>query len=164
MDFATEKREFIEKLKESFFTIPELEKRQEYIDFIRLQVPEPTASFNSYGLRYHTDFLAKMGYNLLAYPVFIQADFADQICVNLVKDNAVSVEIVQPLVYTDYTQLNATAIGNMAYTSLNCKDFNVQNVTKKLLLEFVTNFYEMHLTPELLQLAKNPLKTGTKLN
>ena len=164
MDFATEKREYIQKLKESFFVTPTDEQLQNHLDFIRLRVPAPAKEFNKYGLLYQPNFVFKIGYNLLAYPFFIQADFACKNTVSLVKNKHITIDYVDNFDTVYFYQITAIAVGDLAYIIQNCNDVKIKEKAKSVLLNYVVNFYQKKLTPELLQLAKNPFKTGTKLN
>lgn len=86
--------------------------------------------YDENGLRYSIKHLELLFPKILSLSIEEQAEYADYVCVtNLNKDWYIKVEIEskdEELDLSVIQSLNTTAIGNMAYVALNCKNEQVR--------------------------------------
>jgi hypothetical protein len=93
-------------------------------------VKKTALGYNEYGLRYSIKHLELLFPKILSLSIEEQAEYADYVCVtNLNKDWFIDGEIEskdEELDLSVIQSLNTTAIGNMAYVALNCKNEQVR--------------------------------------
>lgn len=127
--------------------IPE-EKRKEYIELLEKSLPKPTIEFDENGLRYTIEHLNQMGGSIVMLPLEYAALYVDGICKKQVDENsqeilsvAASMKHGQVLKSDqEFAQMNCTAVGNIAYAVLNCKDPDVQAI----FMEFYSGYADWY--------------------
>lgn len=104
--------------------------------------------FDSTGLRYSAEHLDKIKRAIALYPLDKQAKYADKVCVvNIHNDRFVSgqMEELNPDDQNIYWDLNATAIGNMAFISLHANNPKYRAKAQLILANYslcVEKFYK----------------------
>ncbi len=113
------------------------EDKAEVLASIEKKFGKPSEIFDSYGLRYHINHLNKVGGSIITLPLECMAEYVDAITKSYIdKDDAFFI-LTQVLNSDDdsinFSKLNATAIGNVAYVCLKCNNENARIKSEKLL-------------------------------
>ena len=127
--------------------IPE-EKRKEYVELIEKSIPKPFDEFNENNLRYTIEHLDLMKGSVVLLPLEYAANYVDGIWKKQVDENssealsvAASFKHGQILKSDqEYSQMNATAVGNIAYAVLNIKEPEVSEI----FMDFYTGYAEWY--------------------
>jgi hypothetical protein len=104
------------------------------------KVVEPTKDFDEYGLRFTTEYLSYIGKNVIFFPLELMAEYVDIITKTAIDKNDkefIFNQLIDPdfNIEEQYENLNATAIGNLGYICLNCKDEKAKELTENILNE-----------------------------
>jgi hypothetical protein len=115
------------------------EKKKSYEEEFYSQQPKPNEEYDELGLRYDIDYLNNLGNNIVLCPVEFIANYVDVITKSLVDNNDSNFmeNIVLDGVFeeADYPNLNATALGNMAYAYLHIQSEKVRQIIKETLIK-----------------------------
>lgn len=102
------------------------------------KVLEPAKEYDDFGLRFPIDYLNSFGKNVVFLPLEIMAEYVDIITRSAIDNNEADfiyhqIHDLDFDVDKMYDNLNATAIGNMAYIALNCQDGKAKEICEKQL-------------------------------
>ncbi len=123
------------------------EQKEQYLTYFKdvlltgaggFKVLEPTENFDDNGLRFPVTYLSKVDKQIIFFPLEYIADYADIITKSAIDEddaefifnNIINRDID---VDKDYDNLNATAIGNLAYVALNTKNKDAQKISEDIL-------------------------------
>lgn len=114
------------------------EKKDKYAEGFYTQNPKPNEEFDGYGLRYDADYLGNLGTNILISPVEYMANYVDAVTKSTIDENEdvsyLGIDIESDITKEQFSRLNATACGNMAYVYLHTKDKDVKEYTRRNLI------------------------------
>ena len=107
---------------------------------------EPYDKYDGYGLKFPIDYLMKMGFYIVSWPLEIMAQFVDQTTKRFIdnEDKLYLINCIYEYNFEklDYSQLNATSIGNMAYACLHCKQKRARDIMEEQLNKILQFAYK----------------------
>ncbi len=108
------------------------------------KIKKPYKEFDAYGLKFDIDWLNEVGGSVVFLPLEHAAEYADIVTVNGLKEP--HPEFLQQYKNDiekrqDFSLWNATAVGNVAYVSLFCKDDELKINAFNLLQQYADYFY-----------------------
>lgn len=124
------------------------EGKAEVLALVEKKFGKPNEKFDMHGLRYQIDHLNKIGGSIITIPLECMAEYVDVITKNAIDENDGYFILTQILNSDDdsinFSKLNATAIGNIAYVSLKCCDETARLKSEKLLERYEEWFNKKH--------------------
>jgi len=126
-----------EKFIFEFKDMPE-ETRVEYEQGYYNQFPRPSKSFDECGLRYDIDFLNKIGNDNVLAPIEFMEQYVDVVTKGYIDDNEEDFINNFSSDFPDeegFNNINATAVGCLAYSYLNIKNEKVKQEIKDFIIK-----------------------------
>jgi hypothetical protein len=107
----------------------------------KLQLLHPEKEFNEYNLRFPIEYLNKLGWYLILFPIETIAEYADGVTTAMVNDPSRAEELLlqfdnlEQIWITPQTlqSIKATGIGNVGYLALHCTDECLRNKAENFL-------------------------------
>ena len=105
---------------------------------------------NGCGLNYSIKHLEKIYPDIVFWPIEDQAKYADHVCMHMVSEanigslidrNQLEGSCADALKITDFSSINATGIGNIAYIALNSNDSGIKNASR-IFLENAKQYFQ----------------------
>lgn len=97
----------------------------------------PAAEFDGFGLRFPIEYLNQVNKSIVLLPLELMAEYVDVICKTFIDQDDQEF-IFKQILNEDPTiddkrfeNINATAVGNLAYVCLNCKNESARKITEK---------------------------------
>lgn len=124
------------------------EGKAEVLALVEKTFGKPNEKFDMYGLRHSIEQLNKIGGSIITIPLECMAEYVDIVTKNAIDNNDGYFILTQVLNTDDdsinFSKLNATAIGNIAYVCLNCSDETARLKSEKTLERYEEWFYKKH--------------------
>ncbi len=100
---------------------------------------KPAEQFDDFGLRFPADYLNELDKSVVFLPLELMAEYVDAICkVYIDKDDKSFIfnQVLNEDPSIDderFNNIDATAVGNLAYVCLNCKNEQAREICEKQL-------------------------------
>ncbi len=105
---------------------------------IGFTVLKPNPDFDDNGLRFPVDYLNEIGINIIFMPIEIMSEYVDSVTKTHIDKNDDGFIYHQFIDSNfdgsnedDFNTVNATALGNLAYAALNCKNEKARQIAEK---------------------------------
>jgi hypothetical protein len=120
------------------------EGKAEALALVEERYGKPSDKFDYYGLRYNIDQLNKIGGSIINIPLECMAEYVDVVTKTAIDKND-GLFILTQILNVDYdklncSKLNTTAIGNISYVCLHCKDESARIKSEKFLEKYADWF------------------------
>lgn len=170
--YSLKKDEPKEKLSIKTLATMSAEQKEKFMNYYNnslltgefgVKMLRPTDEFDSNGLRFPVSYLNEIKFMIVFLPLELMAEYADIVTTQMIEsidsDNGVTFSFdIARSNYSDdqiFLNLNATAIGNLAYICLNSKSINVKGIAERALqiifdkaYQYTTNFVKIHSVKE----------------
>lgn len=105
---------------------------------------KPAKDFDEWGLRFPINYLNDIGGGIIVFPLEYMAEYVDVVTKTQIDDNdgGFIMNLITMEDDVDVNQYNTTAIGNLAYIALNCKNEQAKDVALKLLQNYLDYYRE----------------------